>query len=222
MRMLLVGALIAFLLVTRPVTADEFKVEDGFTSLFDGKTLDGWEGDEKTFSVRDGAIVAGTLKAPIPRNEFLCSKKRYSNFELRLQVKLVGDGQNAGVQFRTERIPNHFEVIGYQADIGVMGKDRLIWGALYDESRRRKFLMEGDQDELQKRVRKDDWNDVVIHADGSHITITVNGLKTVDFEEKDADIATEGVLALQIHGGGPAEASYRHIRIRELTSKAKK
>src|SRR5438270_8510761 len=88
--------------------------------LFDGKTLAGWEGDAKTWRVEDGAIVGGSLDAVVPRNEFLCTTKTYTDFELRVRFKLVGDRAkaNAGVQVRTKRIPNHHEVSGYQADVG--------------------------------------------------------------------------------------------------------
>jgi hypothetical protein len=203
--------------------AADKKRDPVFVSLFDGKTLDGWEGNLKMFRVDEGAIVAGTQKERIPNNEFLCTKKTYDNFELRLQAKLVGKGTNAGIQFRSKRIPNHHEVIGFQADIGVMRGDTLIWGALYDESRRRKFLVEGDQAELKKVVRPDGWNDFVIRCEGSHIQIRVNGYLAVDYVEKDADIAGSGIIGVQIHSGEPAEASYRNIRIKELkTEPAKK
>ena len=190
--------------------------EPGFTSLFDGKSLKGWEGNLKMFRVEDGAVVAGTLKERIPNNEFLCTEREYSNFELRLQTRLVGKGANAGIQIRSKRIPNHHEVIGYQADMGVMGDGRLIWGNLYDESRRRKFLTEGDQEQLKQAVKLDDWNDFIIRCEGRHITITVNGLVVTDYEEKDDGIAESGIIGLQIHSGPPSEASYRNIRIREL------
>ena len=82
-------------------------------ALFDGKTFNGWEGDLKIFRIEDGAIVAGTLDNKIARNEFLCTTQTYGDFELRLKVKLLGgDNANAGMQFRTKRIPNHHEVIG--------------------------------------------------------------------------------------------------------------
>ncbi|MDP6444854.1 MAG: DUF1080 domain-containing protein, partial [Pirellulaceae bacterium] len=123
--------------------------ESGFQPLFDGKTLKGWEGKKAVFRVEKGAIVAGNLKQRIPNNEFLCTTKTYGDFELRLQAKLVGDGKNAGVQIRSKRIPNHHEVIGYQSDIGMMG-EKNIWGSLYDESRRRKFLVTGKQEPLLK------------------------------------------------------------------------
>ena len=186
-----------------------------FVSLFDGKTLDGWEGDQDIFSVRDGAIVAGSLEKPIAHNEFLCTRKSYRDFELRLQAKLVGAGDNAGIQFRSRRIPNHHEVIGYQCDMGSW-KPGVIWGALYDESRRRKMLAEGDQQEIVKVLRKGDWNDLVIRCQGNRVQIWLNGYQTVDFVEKDAKIAAEGIIGLQIHGGKPSVASYRKIRIKVL------
>lgn len=184
-------------------------VEEGFTPIFDGKTLEGWEGNEKFFRVEDGAIVAGTLKEKIPQNEFLCTKKKYENFELRLQVKLVPASGNAGIQFRTKRIPNHHEVSGYQADVG-----EGWWGKLYDESRRNKVLA-GD-DKLGDKLKKEDWNDYVIRAEGKHIQLWVNGVQTVDYTEKDDNIDAAGVIAVQIHSGPPGEASYKNIRIKEL------
>lgn len=203
------------------IRADDSKIEPGFVSLFDGKTLDGWEGNRKMFRIEDGAIIAGTHKERIPNNEFLCTTKTYSDFELRLQAKLVGKGKNAGIQFRSKRIPNHHEVIGYQADIGVMKGDQLIWGALYDESRRRKFLAIGDQDQLKKAVKPDGWNHFIIRCEGPHIQITVNGYQAIDYIEKEPDIGRSGIIGLQIHSGEPAEASYRNIRIRELLPDSK-
>ena len=76
------------------------------------------------FRVEEGAIVAGTLKQPIPHNEFLCTTKEYANFDLCLKAKLVGDGDNAGIQFRSKRVPNHHEVSGYQCDMGTANRTR--------------------------------------------------------------------------------------------------
>jgi hypothetical protein len=191
------------------------KVEEGFTSLFDGKTLAGWEGKEEIFRVVEGAITAGSLNANVKQNEFLCTKKDYGDFELRLEAKLVGPGENAGIQFRSERIPNHHEVIGYQCDMGLAG-GKSIWGALYDESRRKKFLATGDDTLLQKAVKADGFNHVVIRCEGPRIQLWVNDVATVDYTEAESNIARTGKIALQIHGGKPAEASYRNIRIKEL------
>lgn len=189
--------------------------EPGFTALFDGKSLAGWEGNEKIFRVQDGAIVAGSREQRIPNNEFLASKEQYGDFELRLQAKLVGKGQNAGIQFRSQRMPDHFEMIGYQCDMGTM-RGQSIWGALYDESRRRKFLVEPPQDKLQAAVKPDDWNDLVIRCKGPRIQMWVNGVQTVDYTEADPQIPQTGRFGLQIHGGEPAAAAYRNIRIKML------
>jgi len=188
---------------------------DGFKPLFDGKTFAGWEGKLKWFRIAEGAVVAGTLTEKIPNNEFLCTEKTFKNFELRLKAKLVGDGANAGIQFRTKRIPNHHEVSGYQCDMGFMGKDN-IWGSLYDESRRKKFLAVGPQDKVQPAVKLGEWNEFVIRAEGPRLQIWVNGVQTVDYVEKDSGIEDAGIIGLQIHSGPPSEASYKEIRIKEL------
>jgi len=185
--------------------------ETGFVPLFDGKTLTGWEGDTKTFRVADGAIVGGSLAARVPRNEFLCSKDEYGNFELRLKFKILGDGANGGVQFRSQRIPNHHEVRGYQADLG-----EGWYGSLYDESRRNKLLATADKQVVKKALKPDDWNDYTVRCEGPHIQIWINGEQTVDYTEPDAKIEQTGRLGLQIHGGPPAEAWYKDLRIKKL------
>jgi hypothetical protein len=187
--------------------------------LFDGKTLAGWEGDtEKTWRVEDGSIVGGSLDETVPRNEFLCTTKSYSDFELKVKFKLVGDKAkaNAGVQFRTKRIPNHHEVSGYQADVG-----QDYWGALYDESRRNKVLARPEKDVIEKLVKHGDWNEYVIRCEGPRVRLWLNGTQTVDFTEADDKVERSGIIGLQIHGGAKAKAYYKDIRIEELTPAAK-
>lgn len=182
-------------------------------SIFDGKTFKGWEGDtNKTFRIVDGAIVGGTLKQPIARNEFLCTTRNYTNFILTLKFKLIGEGSNAGIQFRTKRIPNHHEVSGYQADMG----DPEWWGCLYDESRRNKILAKSNIAEVNKVLKRNDWNEYKIKADGKQITLWINGVQTIDYTETDAGIDESGVIAVQIHSGPPSEAWYKDITIQEL------
>jgi hypothetical protein len=182
-------------------------------SLFDGKTFKGWEGDtNKTFQIRDGAIVGGTLNEKISRNEFLCTTRNYTNFVLTLKFKLVGEGANAGIQFRTKRIPNHHEVSGYQADMG----DPAWWGCLYDESRRNKILAQSNSAEVNKVLKRNDWNEYKIKAEGKRIQLWINGLQTIDYTEADPNIEESGVIAVQIHSGPPSEAWYKEITIQEL------
>jgi hypothetical protein len=194
------------------------KLEEGFQWLFDGKTFDGWEGNLQWFRIEDGAIVAGSLKEKVPHNEFLCTKKNYSDFELKLEVLLRGKGDNAGVQFRTVRIPNNTEVSGYQCDVG-RAWNRNVWGCLYDESRRNKMLAEIADDKLKEWVKPNDWNELTIKAIGNKIQLALNGHETVSFEENDDKIAKTGVIGLQIHSGPPTEALYRNIRVKSLEPK---
>jgi hypothetical protein len=188
--------------------------------LFDGKTLDGWEGDtEKTWRIEDGAIVGGSLDAVVPRNEFICTKKSFSDFELKLKLKLVGDKAkaNGGVQFRTKRIPNNHEVSGFQADAG-----QGYWGALYDESRRNKVLVAPAKELIENLVKSEDWNDYVIRCEGPRIRLWLNNKLTVDYTESDDKIERSGIIGLQIHGGAKAKAYYKDIRIEELLPVEKK
>ena len=161
------------------------------------------------FRIEDGAIVAGRLTEKIPNNEFLCSTTEYEDFDLYLKFKIIGSPQaNAGVQFRTKRIPNHHEVIGFQADIG-----QKYWGALYDESRRRKILAGPPAEDIPKIANINGWNDYRIVARGNHIQLFLNGHKTVDYTEEDSKIAKNGVIALQVHSGPACEIWYKDIQI---------
>jgi hypothetical protein len=182
--------------------------------LFDGKSFEGWDGDTaKTWRIEDGALVGGSMAEKVPHNEFLATKKSYANFELRLQFKLTGsEGMiNGGVQFRSERIPDHFEMIGYQADMG-----EGYYGCLYDESRRKKVLASPAPEVIAKALKLNEWNDYRIRCEGKHIQLWVNGVQTVDYTEPDDTIVQSGRIAVQIHGGGKAEARYKDLIIEEL------
>ena len=184
--------------------------------LFDGKSLDGWNGDTaKTWRVEDGCITGGSLAERVPHNEFLAAKKTYKNFDLTLKFKLTGTEGfvNSGVQFRSIRIEKPAnEMSGYQADLG----DPTYWGSLYDESRRRKTLAPSDMAAVNKVLRRNDWNDYRIRCEGKRIQIWLNGVQTVDYTEAEKDIAEDGLIALQIHGGAKAVVFFKDIAIEEL------
>ncbi len=210
MRSMVVWVLISF--AAAVVLAGEKPADRGqFVSLFDGKTLQGWEGNLKVFRVVDGAIVGGSLEKPLAHNEFLCTTRQYGDFELRLKFKILGKGANAGVQVRTKRKPDHHEVIGYQADLADG-----YWGCLYDESRRGKLTQPPSADEVARFLKRDQWNEYVIRCEKDHVQLWINGRKTADFTEKDPAIPRQGILGLQIHGGPPSEAWYKDIAIKEL------
>ena len=182
--------------------------------LFDGKTLTGWEGDTKLWRVEDGQIVAGHPDEKHPHNDFLATEKSFSNFDLRLKVKLVGTEGfvNTGIQFRSLRVPNNFEMSGYQADAG-----EGYWGALYDETRRDKVLMPPiDPAALKKAFKNQDWNDYRVRADGPHIQTWINGVKCVDYTEPLPNIPQDGHIGLQIHGNGKTVVYFKDITLEEL------
>jgi hypothetical protein len=183
-------------------------------SLFDGKTFAGWEGDTaKTWRIVDGAIVGGSLENTVPHNEFLATLKSYVNFDLRLKFRLRGTEGfiNAGVQFRSKRIAGHFEMIGYQADLG-----EGFYGSLYDESRRNKVLVAADKSRLAQALKLGEWNDYRIRCEGRRIQLWINGVQTVDYVEPDEEIDQSGTIALQIHGDGKAEVAYKDIILEPL------
>ena len=184
-------------------------------ALFDGRSFAGWDGDIKgTWRVQDGAIVGGSQTAQVPRNEFLTTTRSFADFVLRVRFRLVGTEGfiNGGVQFRSRRLdkPAH-EMTGYQADLGDQ-----YWGSLYDESRRNKTLVAPDAKLIDEILKRGDWNEYEIRAEGPRIRLSINGRQTIDYTETDPAIPREGLIGLQIHGGGKAEAWYRDITILEL------
>jgi hypothetical protein len=184
--------------------------------IFDGKTFRGWEGDtNKTWRIENGAFAGGTLKEKVAHNEFISTTRGYTNFVLRLKFKLVGTEGfvNGGVQVRSQRISNPaFEMSGYQIDVG----DPEWWGCIYDESRRNKVVAKSDMNEVNKVLKRNDWNDYVIRCEGKRIRVSLNGYQTVDYTEPDNSIPQHGLIAVQVHGGGKAEASYKDISVEEL------
>ena len=189
--------------------------EEGFVALFNGRDFTGWEGNLDHFRIEDGAIVGGSMDRGIAHNEFLCTPRAYADFELRLEAKTIGNGTNGGIQIRSRRVPGATEVSGYQADLAIQ-PTRNVWGALYDESRRRVMLALPDQGALAEVYKPEEWNGYTIRCEGRRIRLWINGHQTVDYSEPDPNIPLEGIIGLQIHSGPPGEAWYRHIRIKEI------
>jgi hypothetical protein len=179
--------------------------EEGFRPLFNGKNLDGWDGDPRFWSVRDGMIVGSTDHAKLPHNEFLISKESFGDFVLRAECKLRN--HNSGIQFRSEALPE-WVVKGYQAD---MAEDN-YWGCIYEEKGTRGILVNG-WEKAKLVVKLKDWNDYEILCEGDHIRLKLNNVETADLHDS---LKIRGILALQLHAGPPMEAYFRNIRIKEL------
>ena len=187
---------------------------DGWTSLFDGRTLDGWtqRNGTATYEVKDGAIVGTTVKGS--PNSFLCSDRFYGDFELEFDVKLMDDRLNSGVQIRSHSFPTHNKarVHGYQVEISTNGHA----GFVYDEARRGWLSTDRDDPLRRAAFRSGEWNRYRVICLGPTIRTWVNGVQIANIVDS---VSPSGFLGLQVHsvGGDPKwQVAWRNLRIREL------
>jgi putative heme-binding domain-containing protein len=169
-------------------------------NFFNGKDLTGWKGDSQLWSAENGDIVGRTTG--LKHNTFLVSDLAGKDFKLTLEVKLVNDAGNSGVQFRSESLDGYNEMRGYQADIGSGW-----WGKLYEENGRALLWDKSGE----KFLKKGDWNKYEIEAVGGHIRTWLNGHPCVDYN--DLGGKREGVFALQLHAGDATEVRFRNLKL---------
>ncbi|MGE3820831.1 MAG: family 16 glycoside hydrolase, partial [Isosphaeraceae bacterium] len=205
-------------------------VVSGFTPIFHGKDLSGWEGDPAIWSVKDGAITGVTTPGLLKYNKFLIWKEgKPKNFELKASFRVVGDN-NSGVQYRSKVLPDAGEYVvgGYQADIHPAPN---FCGMLYDERGRGivaqagqkvvigpqgKKNVVGETDEV-KPTKLDEWNELVVIARGNHLVHKLNGRTIVDIvDHQESERELEGILALQVHAGPPMTVQFRSIALKNL------
>jgi hypothetical protein len=168
-------------------------------SFFNGRDLTGWHANEGVWRVENGELV-GATKDGLARNDFAQSELLLGDFRLVVDVRLTPDTANSGIQFRSEGLPDG-EMRGYQADIG-----KGWWGLLYEEHGRGVLHKPNAQAE-----RPGEWNTYEILAVGDRVQLALNGVVTVDL--RDPDGARRGVIAPQVHSGGPTEVRFRNFRL---------
>ncbi len=232
-------AIVAVAALANTAAADD----DGYVSLFDGKTLKGWNGDPKFWSVKDGAITGQTTKEnPTKGNTFIIwTGGEVADFELKLQYKIVNG--NSGIQYRSFKRPggsDEWRIGGYQADFEA---GKTYSGILYGEAFRGilanrglkteltrengKFKVNkvgtvGNSAEIQSKIKHEDWNDYHITAKGFHFTHRINGVVTSECTDNDEEQRrAKGVLALQLHAGPAMTVQFRNIRIKHYESEQK-
>jgi hypothetical protein len=182
------------------------------SEFFNGKNTDGWEGLMEYWKVDNGAIVGDTGKG-INFNTFLCSKKKYGDFELTFKIRLKEGKGNSGVQIRSKiHDMKKFAVTGPQCDIGGQ-----YWGSLYGENFGG-MMKAAPPAVVKKALKPDDFNDYYIKCVGKHVTIKLNGETTVD--DDFPKMPDEGIIAFQLHGGlGHMEATFKNIKFTDLSKK---
>jgi len=215
------------------------RAEEGFTSMFNGKDLTGWDGSADLWSVQDGVIVGQTTVAsPARENTFLVwTNGQPGDFEMRCMFKIAAHNDakfaNSGVQYRSKIVkPSYWVVAGYQADMEV-GPN--YTGGLYEEKGRGILAKRGDKvlihadgkkevvgklgdfAALEDDIKKGDWNEYVIIAKGNHLEQFINGKEMIDVTDEQSDkAATSGVIALQLHAGKAMTVEFKNLRIKEL------
>jgi hypothetical protein len=210
--------------------------EAGFKPMFDGTTLNGWEGDPKYWRVENGALVGEiTPETVVKSNTFIIWRGgRPKDFELKLDYRITAGG-NSGINYRSVSVPdpvtpaNKFALRGYQFDLD--GGKRYV-GNNYEEKGRlfvgvRGQLTRivgdrppvvlatlGDNAELAA-VAKDDWNAVHLIIRGNTLVHVLNGrMMSVTVDDDAANRPVDGLIGVQVHVGPPMKVEYRNIRLK--------
>jgi hypothetical protein len=246
MERLIVGRgllLIVAVLTLNLASAYAGETSDGWTALFNGKDLSGWDGDPRLWSVKDGVIRGETTaQNPTQNNTFLVYRGgKFDDFELNLGFRLLSG--NSGVQYRSKEF-DKWRIAGYQADIL---EDLNLVGFLYHEGGRGFLvnigdflLIDGQGTKIvvgsvnDKKALADagfykakDWNEYLIVCQGNHIAHYLNGYQTVELIDNDRPVNPDdpkdqngssrtGLLALQLHAGPPMAVEFKDVRIKKI------
>ncbi|MBI86165.1 MAG: dehydrogenase, partial [Planctomycetaceae bacterium] len=219
------------------LAATVFADDDGFVSIFDGKTLEDWDGNPGFWRVEEGAITGQTTPDnPTKGNTFIIWRGgEIGNFELKLQYRIVGG--NSGIQYRSFEVENNKWVVGgYQGDFeagerysgilygerfrGILA-DRGDKTVIGDDHKPKVVGSVGESKEIQSKIKKEDWNDYHITAQGFNFTHRINGVVTCECADEDAEMRRKsGILALQLHAGPPMKVQFRNIRLKQVRGDA--
>jgi hypothetical protein len=208
--------------------------ETGFESIFDGKTLDGWDGDPNYWRVENGCLVGEvTPETVLEQNTFIIWRGGTTHdFELKVDVRITAAG-NSGINYRSVPFPpNPFALKGYQADIDGANK---YTGQNYDEKGRTFLALRGDagridadgkarivgavgdKDALTKAIKSEDFNSVHLIVRGNVMIHLINGqVMSVVIDDDAKNRKFDGLLGVQVHVGPPMKVEYRNFRLKKL------
>ena len=213
---------------------EKHESEAGFVRIFDGHSLEGWDGDPVYWSVKDGVIL-GTItpETIVERNTFLIWRGGTTgDFELKLEYRISAEG-NSGINYRSYEVPGvPWALKGYQSDIDGPGQ----WNGQNYEERGRTFLAlrgqvskiteegkpvvigsVGERDELQGLINKEDWNQCHLIIRGNTMIHMINGhVMSVVVDDDAVNRCMDGLLGVQVHVGPPMTVEYKNIMIKKL------
>jgi hypothetical protein len=206
----------------------------GYETIFNGKTLDGWEGDPKYWRVENGAMVGEiTPETLLKYNSFIIWRGGVTkDFDLKVEYRITAAG-NSGINYRSVELPGVKHVLkGYQADID--GRNRYT-GQNYEERGRTFNAMRGqiarvppakkaevigsvgDSAALAAFVKSEDWNEYHLIARGNTLVHILNGhVMSVVIDDDPENRKMEGLLGVQVHVGPPMKVEYRNFRLKKL------
>ena len=243
----LISGLVVFLILSGFRTMKTSPLEgNGFIKIFDGKTLNGWEGDPAYWSVKDGCIVGEVTPATLlKQNTFLIWRGgTTTDFELKVDYKITKGG-NSGVNYRSTEVKGvPYALKGYQADID--GANQYT-GQNYEERGRcivafpgQKVILPivndpvsslvkrnvwtstvvtgtlGNADSLKAHI-KEGWNEYHLIVKGNHLQHFINGVLMTDVTDNDTvNRRFHGLLGVQVHVGPPMKVAFRNFRLKKL------
>ncbi len=193
--------------------ASTLAADDGWVSLFDGKSLDGWKASETpgTFTVAQGELIAHGKRShlfyvgPVAHHDF-------KNFELSLEI-MARHGANSGVYFHTEYQDDGWPARGYEVQVNNTHSDWRKGGGLY-----------AIQDPREAPAQDDEWYTMTIRVEGKHVVTAVNGRVITDYTEPEnperpenmkGRVISHGTFAMQGHDPG-SEVHFKNIKVRVL------
>jgi hypothetical protein len=223
---------------TQPDPID-FNDHQGWTQIFDGKTLKGWDGTPDVWHVEDGSLVGeSSPEHPSGTTNIIWRGGQPANFALKVEMKLEGEGANGGIQYRSQMLPlnkkyGQWNMRGYQADFDYSNK---YTGQLYEQSSPRGIvawrgqMVEtdpgkshrllaslGDPDQLKSYIKIGDWNQYEVIADGNTLIHIINGHVMAVLVDNDPSFSqSKGLIAFEIEGGGVLKVSHRNVWLKQL------
>lgn len=173
--------------------------------LFDGKSLDGWEGHQKLWAVQNGIIV-GKNTNKVEVSTYLLTKQKFSDFHLAFSAKLVESEMHSGVALWGEVDPTKGDKYTYKGHLVMFPSG---WG-LYDLYGRAGLKV--DNKPALKVNKQHDWNDMEIYAQGNRIRLVANGVLVVDWRDPEPDRIKVGPIGLQLHSNTvPQEVHFKGL-----------